>query len=742
MAHIQRGDNRQYFSNELPGNEISRGTQLIGNTISDVVDNGISVVQKANEATLANNQIDLSTKFLAKNNEINTKYQSDPTNPEREIELQEAFDSLANQYKVNTFSQPQWNQIKDEVFNRYKTYNSEWAVKQQATNASVNLENGYKTLINQASMLGMNGSSLDEVKLIYANGIDALKKGSISQLGEITVNNALNSATHDYMASYINGVIESNPANAIQMLDNVDIQNDIGDVDTINKLKQSARSKLVKQTEVEAVDRIAEYINKNNDVFSKALDGSLTTIEAQDFLSDKNVDRNMRKILSNMLGFSTESDLWADQETGEIHSKKLEKAKNELSELDNPNYQTYSTLVLGNKKWTFTTNKGKLRQPSQQEKEEISSELYIEGSRLLNGIQGKTPQQQIRQIAEYQSKLAQASYFGVDKSDYDKMMNTFVLPATKDIQANAQKYNANISSWNPASGKYGWEQIDKYFNKMQEDLGDKPTKSEKDLIAKEKALASVYYWSSLNNYASQHGISINDIFGLSREERAGIYNKAAKEAIEKAKATTQTPSIWFRSANPQYVAAIRSMLPNAQANNVITNVAVASMSNPNMSDKDFNAIVNREVNKEYAKMRTQNKSIVFGGNTKYDEYINNYSMMYGIDPLLVKAVIKQESGFNPNARSQAGAGGLMQLMPSTARGLGVKNVYDPRQNIAGGTRYLASLLNKYNGNIPLALAAYNAGSGAVKKYGNKIPPYKETQNYVKNIMRTYNTIKG
>ena len=735
---IQRGDQRQYFSKEVQQNYIGE----IARSLNDTFQTGMNIAQKAQLSDLANKQQQYANQVYLKNNEINTKWQADPTNPEVEKERKEAFKEIADSFEINPISQGHWNNMINEIDSRFSQYNTQWQVKQQETNAKINLKNNYEALTKQASMLGRDGADIEQVRLVYANGIAALKKGATPQLGEVIVGDALNSSTHDFMASYLDGLIESNPAKAIQMLQDKSIQNDIGNVDTLEKLQHSAQQKLIKQTEVEAVNRVADYIVKNNDIFSKALDGTLTTSEAQEFLSDKNVDRTMRSVMAGMLGYSSKADLFVDVETGEIKSSEEERNKSNKDGYSDSNFDTYSTLVIGNKKWSFVTQKGKLRQPSQQEKEEISSELYIEGSRLLNGIQGKTPQQQIRQIAEYQSKLAQASYFGVDKSDYDKMMNTFVLPATKDIQTNAQKYNANISSWNPASGKYGWEQIDKYFNKMQEDLGDKPTKSEKDLIAKEKALASVYYWSSLNNYASQHGISINDIFGLSREERAGIYNKAAKEAIEKAKATTQTPSIWFRSANPQYVAAIRSMLPNAQANNVITNVAVASMSNPNMSDKDFNAIVNREVNKEYAKMRTQNKSIVFGGNTKYDEYINNYSMMYGIDPLLVKAVIKQESGFNPNARSQAGAGGLMQLMPSTARGLGVKNVYDPRQNIAGGTRYLASLLNKYNGNIPLALAAYNAGSGAVKKYGNKIPPYKETQNYVKNIMRTYNTIKG
>ena len=116
--------------------------------------------------------------------------------------------------------------------------------------------------------------------------------------------------------------------------------------------------------------------------------------------------------------------------------------------------------------------------------------------------------------------------------------------------------------------------------------------------------------------------------------------------------------------------------------------------------------------------------------------VSNISAKYNVDEKLVTAVIRQESGFNPKAKSKAGAMGLMQLMPATARGLGVKDPYNPVQNIEGGVKYLSNLLKKYNGNIVLALAAYNAGSGAVDKYSG-VPPYKETQSYVKSILANY-----
>lgn len=138
------------------------------------------------------------------------------------------------------------------------------------------------------------------------------------------------------------------------------------------------------------------------------------------------------------------------------------------------------------------------------------------------------------------------------------------------------------------------------------------------------------------------------------------------------------------------------------------------------------------------------KSANYGDDVSNEEVnglINEYSAKNGLDADFVRAVVKQESGFNEHATSHCGAKGLMQLMPGTAKSLGVTNPYDAEDNVKGGTKMLAGLLKTYGGNKELALAAYNAGGGAVKKYGG-IPPYGETQRYVKNVLSIYNRYKG
>lgn len=124
----------------------------------------------------------------------------------------------------------------------------------------------------------------------------------------------------------------------------------------------------------------------------------------------------------------------------------------------------------------------------------------------------------------------------------------------------------------------------------------------------------------------------------------------------------------------------------------------------------------------------------------FNELIAGASRAHNIDPDLVRAIVHAESGFNPRAQSPKNAMGLMQLIPSTAKRFGVDDPFNPAQNIAGGTRYLRELLNLFNGNVVLAVAGYNAGEGAVQKYGG-IPPYQETQEYVRRVAKLYKGYK-
>jgi len=124
-----------------------------------------------------------------------------------------------------------------------------------------------------------------------------------------------------------------------------------------------------------------------------------------------------------------------------------------------------------------------------------------------------------------------------------------------------------------------------------------------------------------------------------------------------------------------------------------------------------------------------------------DALVQQNAATWQVDPALVKAVIANESGFNANATSKVGAQGLMQLMPDTATSLGVRDAYDPAQNVAGGTRYLKGLLDRFNGDEKLAVAAYNAGPNAVEKYGG-VPPFAETQNYVQNVLSSYDRYRA
>lgn len=151
------------------------------------------------------------------------------------------------------------------------------------------------------------------------------------------------------------------------------------------------------------------------------------------------------------------------------------------------------------------------------------------------------------------------------------------------------------------------------------------------------------------------------------------------------------------------------------------------------NDLSFLDVLRNAQVKDSASIQSTDTKKISTGTASMDRIFEEAADRYGVDANLLKAIGKAESGFNASVVSSAGAIGVMQLMPGTARSLGVKDPYDARQNIMGGAKYISQLLNKYDGNVRLALAAYNAGPGNVARYGG-VPPFKETQNYVNRVL--------
>jgi soluble lytic murein transglycosylase-like protein len=177
------------------------------------------------------------------------------------------------------------------------------------------------------------------------------------------------------------------------------------------------------------------------------------------------------------------------------------------------------------------------------------------------------------------------------------------------------------------------------------------------------------------------------------------------------------------------------LLSTDQSTNNVINVPQPTLSYGNAINANAPGFVlNNNLPVETTNPVSNQNSI--GKETQYNDIIQEMSKKYDVNPNLIKAIIQHESNFNPNAISHAGAKGLMQLMPANLKEYGVTNPFDPKQNIEAGTREIKRYLTKYDNNLPLSLAAYNAGMGNVRKYGG-IPPFKETQEYVKKVSQTY-----
>lgn len=231
--------------------------------------------------------------------------------------------------------------------------------------------------------------------------------------------------------------------------------------------------------------------------------------------------------------------------------------------------------------------------------------------------------------------------------------------------------------------------------------------------------------AQINNYVNNTNKAENTIIANNLNT---IYppGKESVQSFEKVLSKTKHSDFGTLLLNPSSLNVNANLYGNNSNNNGIENIS---------TDNAINATLLRalkeveEAKQDFSKPNTESKVQLLN-------MINKVARENGVDEKLVQALIKQESGFNTKAKSKAGAIGLMQLMPATAKAMGVKDPYNATQNVEGGVKYLKSLLNRYNGNIILSLAAYNAGPAAVDKYDG-VPPYKETQNYVKNILANY-----
>lgn len=537
MAHIQQGDTRQYFSNH-EGNIDFSGQ--VANLLNQGVNAGVSITQKANESTLANNQIDLSTKFLAKNNEINTKYQADPTNPQREVELQQAFETLSNQYKINPLCQKQWSDIKNSVYNRYKTYNAQWIEKQQQSNIQTNLQNGYESLINQVSMLGLNGSDVDEMKLLYANGIEGLKNGAVASLGEMTVNNFLKDSDHDFMTTYISALALNNPLEAQKLLQDESVRNDIGRAETIEKLENYVSSSLSNQAKRTAVNELGNTLrNMNSNDANKILNGQADLNRVMKFIeTNKNLPEGSKDLILGIYGIGSKSDYYYDRE-----KKKITKDPDGTRQ--------------GNGSRVAMTKMSALDKKScaEQLEQDLHDLISFEEDHGINDVKSvkknKTEKQAsdnligyMRNVASVQEKIDTAYSAGaITKADRTRMMNQYIAPVTDYIEANLEQLDEKGLKF--VGNKLGYDKIKQKFS--TEGLKGEELRNQQ----RQKLFAQNYYLDELYKASKKLGMkNIYDIEGLDTLQQQEIYKTASENAMLRAKRWTDKPEIFFAKEYP------------------------------------------------------------------------------------------------------------------------------------------------------------------------------------------------
>lgn len=544
MAHIERGNQRQYFSNQLSGNEVSEGIKQVSETLAGTFNSSQDIVNKANEAKLANNQIDLSSEFFKKNTEINTKYQGDPTNPEREKELSEAFDDLANKYEINPLCQAQWSQIKNNVYNNFKQYNAQWQVKQQQTNATNDLKNGYESLTNQVSMLGLNGAGIDEVRLVYKNGIQGLSGGASVVLGSEVANQFLKDSDHDFMATYISSLAMNNPLEAQRLMKDKGVLNDIGQAETIDKLNQYISTSLMNQNKQVAVQEIGNTLrNMNSSDAKNILEGRANLNQVTKFIEqNKNLPEGSKDLILDIYGIGSKTEYYYDRDKKKITKEPFGGTKGRSSKVPVAKMSALEKQLCGESLEAelhdlicFSTEN--LNSPEMNVKNIKKNGTQKDASAFSVGY--------MKRIASMQGAIDSAYRAGViTKAQRDNYTNSYIAPVTDYLESNLKQLDEG--TWKGMGTKLGYDRIAKRFN--TEGLKGESLNT----MRRQKLFAQNYYLDELNKVVAKtpNLKSIYDIESLPSRQQQEIYKVASDNALKRAKRWTDKPEYFFAKEYP------------------------------------------------------------------------------------------------------------------------------------------------------------------------------------------------
>ena len=558
--HIQQGDDRQYFSkNEQEINVLGE----VVNSLGQGAQNAFTIAQKADETKLADYQVDLSTKFLEKNNEINIKYQTDPINPQREKELKEAFNSLSSQYKVGVASKVQWEKIKNNIYNNYKEYNAQWQLKQQETNATNDLKNGYETLVNQVSMMGLKGFGVNEIRLVYKNGIDGLSRSANTVLGSEVANQFLKDSNHDIMTTYISALAVDNPLVAQKLINDESVVNDIGRAETIDKLKQYINSSIINQNKQVAFDELGNSLRAmKSDEADKILEGRADLNQVSKFIeNNKKLPEGSKDLILGIYGIGSKTEYYYDKDKGKITKAPMGGYKASKKVSSNDSLVALSKL----------TNEQKLEIASNLETK-LNNMFYFDDDEIKvvkakNGNQSVVLEK-MENLAKMQGAIDTACSAGIiSKQQRKEYMNKYIEPMTNYFEANLSELDEK-NALGLMGAKLGYEKIKKAFsNNGKKTL---TIAQRKDLLT-----AQGYYYSALDTARKKYGLaSIYDIeTKLHSRDQQEIYKAASDGAIEYAKRHSEHPELFFKKEYPLLYQEGVAMFGFEDGNIVARNVA-------------------------------------------------------------------------------------------------------------------------------------------------------------------------